>query len=256
MTVDARNLSQPVQCASPAPSPSPGSAGRRRSSRLVHDLRSPLNGIVGAASMLRHAAAQGDPERLAHMLDIIETSSRHLLELVDALLDTPGAQSPLRPDLVLLPPLLRRCLQIIEAQAQRKGVALELAFDPSLDHIALPVDALALRRVLVNLLGNAARFTDQGTIRLSAGLEPATGLLRVLHIAVQDSGQGMFEHQLSSVLASLLGRAARLPASVVQRGGTGIGLPLTDQLLRAMGSHLRIESKPGVGTRTWFLLSV
>jgi len=235
---------------------------RHRTARLVHELRSPLQGVLGAASLMRFSEAavgRPSPDRL---LDIIEKSGQHMLTLIGEIIEvalSPDGQPPIHPNRVDLRQLVADSLQVVEPLADRKKLQLSVAVQPTLPETVL-VDALRIKQVLVNLLGNAIRFTDTGRIQLtveaSAGPIVATDSPRLrLNFAVEDSGVGMSEHDLE-ILLMCLAIEDQSPVRAVRRDGSGLGLQACQSLLRGMGSKLNISSVQSRGTRTWFTLAL
>lgn len=233
---------------------------RHRTARLVHELRNPLHGVLGAASLMRFSEAgvgRPSPDRL---LDIIEKSGQHMLTLISEIIEvalSPDGQPPIKPNRVDLRQLVADSLQVVEPLANRKRLLLSMTVQPSLPETVL-VDALRIKQVLVNLLGNAIRFTDGGRVQLtveaSVGPIVTTESTRLkLSFAVEDSGMGMSEHDLA-ILLTCLAIEGQTPVRAVRRDGSGLGLQACQSLLRGMGSHLNISSVLGRGTRAWFTL--
>lgn len=233
---------------------------RHRTARLVHELRNPLHGVLGAASLMRFPEAGGGRPSPDRLLDIIEKSGQHMLTLIGEIIEvalSPDGQPPTNPNQVDLRQLVADSLQVVEPLADRKKLQLSVAVQPTLPETVF-VDALRIKQVLVNLLGNAIRFTDTGGVHLtvegSAGPIGATGSTRMtLSFHVEDSGVGMSEHDLE-VLLMCLAIEDLSPVRAVRRDGSGLGLQACQSLLRGMSSHLNISSVLGRGTRAWFTL--
>jgi signal transduction histidine kinase/CheY-like chemotaxis protein len=238
---------------------------------MSHELRTPLNGILGYAYILRHRWSETD---IAHALNIIQQSGEHLLTLINDILDLAKIEArklELRPTLIHFPTFLDGIVGIIRARAEAKR--LTFIFTPPDD---LPFDIQAdetrLRQVLLNLLGNAVKFTDAGRITLrvermesevgSRG-EVLSSLLStpyslfptfysLLRFEVEDTGIGIPAEQLEKIFTPFeqvgdIGRRAE---------GTGLGLSISRQLVQLMGSDLHVQSEPGWGSRFWFELAL
>lgn len=231
---------------------------RTRAARLVHDLRNPILGILGAASLMRAPNAPGrpGPERL---LDIVETSGKHMLRLVGeiiniALSDAPRV--PLQPARVDLRRVLQQSLDIVAPLATRKGLALSLDVASSIPQ-AVVLDPLRISQVLVNLVANAIRFTDSGHVKVSVAA-PSTPAIAAytspgtLRFDVCDTGVGIPEEELLQLLTCLRAGNSHVPARTVHRRGSGFGLTACQDILMAMDSELSIASEAGRGTHVWF----
>lgn len=214
---------------------------------LSHEVRTPLNGIVGFAEILRRDGA-GD-ERTLRNLERIEEASRGLLTIVGDALDLakPG-NGAVRPQ--ARPFSAARLVEDVAAMmgpdADRKGLAL------AVDLPATPVGAVLgdpdrLRQVLLNLLANAVKFTDAGTVRVSLSVEAGEGgQVDSLNFVVADSGVGI----ASDGIPRLFQRFAQADGTIARRfGGTGLGLAISKTLVEAMGGVIAVESTPGAGAR-------
>ena len=221
-------------------------AGQARANFLAtmsHEIRVPMNGVLGMAEALRRSAKEPDQ---AARLDMLVESGEHLLSILNDVLDMSKIDAG-RLGLALEPEDLPRFLQLVVAfwtpQAEAKGLRLELIADPSLAHV-VNMDAVRLRQVLYNLIGNALKYTDKGTVTLAARCGPARqGRVRTT-ITVSDTGRGIPPEDIPTLFDrySLGGEAA------AQRyGGTGLGLAICKQMAELMGGRIRVESTPGHG---------
>ena len=215
-------------------------------SRMSHELRTPLNAILGFSELLevdrRHVLL---PEQ-ADSVQEIARAGRHLLLLVNEVLDLARVESGrlvLSPVPIDLAELMRECIASIEPLARQRNIAVSLrgACDGS-----IRADRLRLRQVLLNLLSNAIKFNrESGTVTVSC---PPTGGARV-RIAVQDTGRGIAEEELPRLFEPF----ERLEAHEGVEG-TGIGLALSKRLTKAMGGAIGVQSEPGVGSTFWIEL--
>ena len=223
---------------------------------MSHELRTPLNAILGCTQLLTLAGDGRLDARQASGVRTIHSSGEHLLSLIDDMLDLARVEAgklELNASTVNLPGLIDEVVGIIGVKADQKGLRFEI------ENSGVPplvrVDGQRLRQVLLNLLGNAVKFTDQGHVRLGvryaagpAG-EGSPGLLRFV---VQDSGIGMDEHQIGQLFQPFQqvgDRRRRL-------GGTGLGLAISRQLVSMMGGDIRVDSSPGAGSRFSFDIPV
>jgi signal transduction histidine kinase/ActR/RegA family two-component response regulator len=214
---------------------------------MSHELRTPLHGVLGAAELLRRPG-DSEGQRLA-WVDTVQRGGQHLLRLIEDMLDLSRIEAG-RLDLAQQPVDLRRCMaQAIESLqplAQAKG--LHLTQDVA---AAVPDwvrgDTLRLTQVLMNLLGNAVKFTDHGEVVLRARLDAR----RAVRIEVQDSGIGIAAADQERIFESFVQADG---GSTRRHGGSGLGLAITQQLVTLMGGRIRLESEPGRGTLVELLL--
>jgi PAS domain S-box-containing protein len=218
-------------------------ANRAKSAFLAnmsHELRSPLNGILGYAQILERDPALDERQRAG--VDVIRKSGEHLLTLINDILDLARIEAgkvTLYPVDVALVRFLRTVIEIVNVKAAQKG--LELVCEQPAD---LPqtvrTDEKRLRQVLLNLLTNAVKFTDQGRITLRVRFVPPPRLA----FEVRDTGIGIAAHEREIIFAPFeqAGDVRRREA------GTGLGLTISRQYVRLMGGDIEVESEPGRGS--------
>lgn len=218
---------------------------------MTHELRTPLNAILGYAQILKRNKALD--ERQAAGLNTIEQSGEHLLMLINDLLDLAKIESG-KFELMLGPVDLTAFIagmsRIIQVRAEQKGLAFEVSAPARMPLVL--IDEKRVLQILLNLLGNAVKFTDQGQVSLrvtSSGTPNATGRIP-LCFEVSDSGVGMSADQLGIIFQPFeqVGDAHR------RLGGTGLGLSISRQLASMMDSEIQVDSTPGAGSRFWFTL--
>jgi len=212
---------------------------------MSHELRTPLTSVLGFAGLLTASKALPDAER--GYVHRIATASKALLAVINDVLDYSKLEKeaielelrPFAPDL-----LARDVAEIIEGQCVQKGLDLRVSVDPSVPG-ALLGDEGRMRQVLLNLLGNAAKFTTRGSIALTVGGEAdGEGLWR-LRAQVADTGIGMTPETAANVFE----RFSQADRSTTRLyGGTGLGLPISKRLVEAMGGDLTVASEPGKGS--------
>jgi two-component system sensor histidine kinase ChiS len=214
---------------------------------LSHELRTPLNGILGFAQLLR--GEENLTELQQEGLDTIQQSGEYLLTLVNDILDISQLQTArleLYPTEVYLPKFLKAIVDIFQTRAKQNG--LTLIYRPSL---SLPTiiwaDAKRLRQILIHLLSNAVKFTEQGQIMFQVQSETIVGKGNCyrLRFEVEDTGIGIAPEHLDRIL---------LPFEQVsdwkhKSEGAGLGLSLTKQLVNLMGGQVQIESRLGQGSK-------
>ena len=212
---------------------------------MSHELRTPLNGVIGYAQLLHRDRSLTASQREA--LDAISACGAHLLDLINDVLDLSKIEAG-RMDVEVTPCDLRQVAidlrYVIDERAQRKGLRFTTDIASSVGKRVM-LDGRHLRQVLLNLLGNAVKFTPHGEVRLEVSRRD-NGRLR---FDVVDTGIGIEAENLSAVF-----QAFRQTKSGAELGGTGLGLTISHRLVRAMGGELKVESTPGAGSRFWFEL--
>ncbi|HZW22803.1 ATP-binding protein [Noviherbaspirillum sp.] len=222
-------------------------ANRAKSTFLAsmsHELRTPLNAVLGYAQILKR-----DPnldQRQVAALDTIQHSGEHLLTLINDLLDLSKIEAgkfELHESPADLQQFLHTICDIIRVKAEQK--ALDVVFDVAQSlPAAVMMDEKRLRQVLLNLLGNAIKFTDRGQVKLRVAQLPAAEGRARIQFEVSDTGIGMEEDQFARIFEPFE------QVGDVQRrlGGTGLGLSISRQLVRMMGSDIAVRSRPGGGS--------
>jgi signal transduction histidine kinase len=219
---------------------------------MSHELRTPLNAILGYAQILGRDKNLG--ERQKGGLDTIRQSGEHLLALINDLLDLSKIEAgklSLYPQAFNLPAFLDIICAIIRVRAEQKGLAFSLDVAPELP-AGVRADEKRLRQVLLNLLGNAVKFTDHGQVVLHVRELAHSGGWATLRFEVEDSGIGIEPSQLEAIFQPFeqAGEVQR------QQGGTGLGLSISRQLVHLMDSEIEVDSSPGHGSRFWFDITV
>jgi signal transduction histidine kinase/CheY-like chemotaxis protein len=231
------------------------SANRAKSAFLTHmshELRTPLNGILGYATILKRDAGSTD-SHLTDGLDIIRCSGEHLLTLINDVLDLARIEAgklELNPAPVYLSTFLRQIVDIVRTRAEVKKLSLTYEAFSSLPDIVL-ADETRLRQVLLNLFGNAVKFTDRGHVSLTVEVMNETQSDRkelTLRFQVEDTGVGIAADQLDHIFQPFeqTGEVDR------RTEGTGLGLSISKQIVQQMGGRLQVKSELGQGSVFWF----
>jgi PAS domain S-box-containing protein len=219
---------------------------------MSHELRTPLNAVLGYAQILMRDDTLSEPQRQG--LATIRRSGEHLLALIDDILDLAkidASRLELCPGPLQLPEFVRVIDDIIRVEASAK----ELAFhgDAPADLPAVvEADEKRLRQVLLNLLGNAVKFTETGSVTWRIAARPRERGMTRLRFAVQDTGPGIAAAEQEAIFQPFVQGGTPQERS----GGTGLGLAISQQLTRLMGGELRVESEPGRGSLFWFEIDV
>lgn len=205
---------------------------------MSHELRTPLNGIMGYAEFLRDNSEETNQEFAGIILD----SSHHLLEVVNSILDLAKIESgkmDLERSREPLQPMIERIVRAHYPLAAEKGLELAVTLAPDLP-AELLCDPVRLAQILNNLLNNAIKFTDVGSVRLQLGCEEGT-----LRISVADTGCGI----PADMLPHIFERFRQVDGFLTRRHqGTGLGLALVRELVDLMGGEVAVSSEPGQGS--------
>ncbi|MEH2235196.1 hybrid sensor histidine kinase/response regulator [Nostoc sp.] len=224
---------------------------------MSHELRTPLNGILGCAQILLRSSAL--PKQEQYHVNIIEQCGSHLLTLINDILDLSKIEAKkleLHPYDVHLPSFLQGIVEICHIRAKQKGIL--FVYKPAINlPTGVNLDVKRLRQVLLNLLGNAIKFTDEGQVTFNIEVidQPPSDRQTVKHrlrYTVEDTGIGITPADLSKIFLPFeqVGEKKR------QVEGTGLGLAITQQLVEMMGSDIHVNSQIGQGSSFWFELEI
>ncbi|MGH9467182.1 MAG: hybrid sensor histidine kinase/response regulator [Terriglobales bacterium] len=212
---------------------------------MSHELRTPLNAIIGYSEMLEEEIQELDPAAAVRDLQRIQQSAKHLLTLINDILDLSKIEAGkmgLDLETFILAPLLEEIASTVRPAAAQRQNRLEMDIAPDLG--AMHGDATKLRQVLLNLLSNACKFTEHGAITLRAA-RARRGGREWLDIRVSDTGIGMSAPEQ----AKLFQEFSQADASIARKyGGTGLGLAITRRFMELMHGDISVESEPGRGS--------
>jgi signal transduction histidine kinase/CheY-like chemotaxis protein len=206
---------------------------------MSHELRTPLNGILGYAQILQNIPAL--PPKVVSGVRVIRQSGEHLLTLINDILDLAKIEAR---KIELVPcdfdfrEFLRGPIDIFQIRAEQKGILFEVDISAELPEV-VRADEKRLRQVVINLIGNALKFTDRGAVRFRVA--PHEGKIR---FAIEDTGIGIPKNRINQLFKpfSQLSDAAR------NAEGTGLGLALSQRLVHLMGGTIEVDSEPGRGS--------
>jgi len=219
---------------------------------MSHELRTPLNAVIGTLDLARDWEL---PKPQLEQLQMADAAGHSLLELINNVLDlskVEAGEMSLYPEPTPLAGLIERVAAVVGPLARAKGLDLEVNLDPQLPRV-VAVDGLRLRQVLVNLAGNAVKFTDSGCVRVRVQALCSHQPCTRLSFAVEDTGRGIPLDQLDILFEEFSQvREGHHPGAT----GTGLGLAITRRLVVLLGGEIKVESHLGQGSRFSFDLTL
>ena len=213
---------------------------------VSHELRTPMNAILGLNSLLLERV-QDKPQAL-RVLQYTQQSADHLMTVINDVLDYSqfsSGQLRARAEVFELPLTVRAAFELFTPQVENRALGYHCEIDPEVPHW-VRTDRHRLMQVLVNLLGNAIKFTHQGSVRLRLGVREGG-----VEFSVSDTGIGMTPEQQASIFERFGQAHAQIQS---QYGGNGLGLTISQRLVQLLGGTLQVHSQAGVGSRFVFWL--
>ncbi|HLA31228.1 MAG TPA: ATP-binding protein, partial [Pseudomonas sp.] len=212
---------------------------------MSHELRTPMNGVLGMLQLLETTEMTKEQEEYAALAT---ESTEHLLKVINDILDFSrierGALELERIPFNLLE-LLQSSIQVFQHSAQQRGLQLQLETQSGLEQLEVQGDPTRIRQILVNLIGNALKFTEEGSIRVATHWQALDNQVLWFSCAVHDSGIGISPERLEHMFDAF----QQADSSISRRyGGTGLGLPIARTLAERMGGTLRAQSQEGQGS--------
>ncbi len=222
--------------------------------RMSHELRTPLNAILGCTQLIAHEQALTSD--IGEYVNIISYSSEHLLNLIDDVLEVSKIEAGkivLEETEFDLHLLLNNLQEMLQIKARGKKLQLIFAIHPSLPQY-IKTDDRKVRQILLNLLGNAIKFTSKGYVILRASLESIDPALKkaTIHFEIEDTGRGIAPEEINSLFEAFVQTASGRESQT----GTGLGLVISQQFAHFMGGHITASSTLGKGSIFQFDIAV
>lgn len=220
---------------------------------MSHEIRTPLNGVIGFIDLILNSDLHPVQRQF---IENAHVSARMLLDLINDILDFSKIEAgklDLNEEKTDVVALLEQASDIVSVGAARKGVEILLDIDPEAPRF-IRVDPVRLKQIVVNLLGNAVKFTEAGEVelRLTMIQNPMEDVPGTFEFSVRDTGIGITPEQMNRLFNAFV----QAEESTARKyGGTGLGLVISNKLLQMMGSELSLESEPGRGSRFYFRIS-
>jgi signal transduction histidine kinase/CheY-like chemotaxis protein len=212
---------------------------------MSHELRTPLNAIIGYSDLLIEEAEELDAQDLVPDLDKIRSSGKHLLGLINDVLDLSKIEAgkmEVSLETFEVRDVIMATTAMVRPLVEKNGNVLELTIDEDLG--SMHADLTRVRQILLNLLSNASKFTSNGTVSLTATREEARDREWIV-FAVRDTGIGMTQEQLARLFQPF---TQADPSTTRKYGGTGLGLSISQRLSRLMNGSISVVSEPGMGS--------
>jgi signal transduction histidine kinase/DNA-binding response OmpR family regulator/HPt (histidine-containing phosphotransfer) domain-containing protein len=217
---------------------------------MSHEIRTPMNGVIGMAELLAGTKLNSEQREF---LGLMQQSAEALLRLLNDILDFSKIEAG-RLELEDIDFDLRDCIgkaiKVLTLRADDKGLELAARIDPEIPG-QMRGDPGRLRQIIVNLVGNAIKFTQQGEVVVDVNPEQVSPESALLHVTVRDTGVGIPRDKQQKIFEAF----SQVDASTTRRfGGTGLGLTISSRLIEMMGGRIWVESEPGAGTTFHFLI--
>ncbi|PQJ11859.1 hybrid sensor histidine kinase/response regulator [Flavipsychrobacter stenotrophus] len=219
---------------------------------MSHEIRTPLNGVIGFTDLVLRTNLN---ETQQQYLNIVNQSGNALLSIINDILDFSKIEAgklELDNERFDLYEMCGQATDIITYQIQKKGLEMLLNIATDLPRFIV-ADSVRLKQILVNLLGNASKFTEKGEVELKVEAIASTDQESTLRFSVRDTGIGIKEDKQKKIFDAF---SQEDSSTTKKYGGTGLGLTISNKLLGLMGSHLQLKSTPGIGSCFYFEITL
>ena len=226
-------------------------AKKRFMANISHELLTPLNGILGYTQVLQNSQNIAIKEKRG--IQVIHKCAEHLLMLINDIIDFSKIESnkiELSVESFNLLSFLQEIIEIYRIQAREKGILFSYELPNNLP-IGITTDKKRLRQVIVNLLGNAIKFTERGSVKLQVEFTKSSTAKVKINFAVQDTGIGISHNNLEKIFLPF----EQVVDSRTHKDGTGLGLSISQKIVELMGSHIEVNSELGKGSNFQFTIN-
>jgi len=219
---------------------------------ISHELRTPMNGILGLTGLLLETPLEEEQREFA---STVHTSAESLLKIINDVLDfatLDAGKMVLQSQPFDLRESMQEVIALFRAQASAKSLSLSMRYAPGA-HTRLTGDAVRIRQVMTNLVGNAIKFTERGGVELKVDCHEMTPRGALMHLEVRDTGIGIPAEKQELIFDKF----TQADGSMTRRyGGTGMGLAIVKQIVDLMQGTVGVVSRPGVGSTFWIRLTL
>lgn len=221
-------------------------------SNMNHELRTPMNGVLGTVQLLEETKISDEQK---HYIEILKTSGEHLLTIINDILDISKLEAgklAIDKSVFSLSDTITMVVDLFEAPLAKQFNRLNVHLDSTIPQ-TIVTDPIRLKQILINLIGNANKFTQNGEITIDVSLQKHQQNQFELLFKIEDNGVGIAKNKQDLIFAAF----SQADASTTREyGGTGLGLAISKQLVKAMGGSIWLKSIPGEGSTFFFTLGV
>ncbi|MEI7597555.1 MAG: PAS domain S-box protein [Bacteroidota bacterium] len=219
---------------------------------MSHEIRTPLNGVIGFSDLLLKTKLTDVQQ---NYMQSVNTSATSLLDLINDVLDFSKIEAgklELNPEKIDIYELIENLADVVKYKIQEKGIELLIDICPTIPRF-ITADPIRLRQVILNLLGNAVKFTEEGEIEIKVEMTEIEGDDNEFTFSLIDTGIGIPKNKQKQIFESF---SQADNSTTRQYGGTGLGLSISGSLVAKMGSHIQLESEEGKGSRFFFTIKL